>query len=137
MKADAAQKIMQNSTLTNGLKIVLAERHTAPVVNFNLLVDSGYASDPSSGAGTASFAQAMLLEGTATRDSLPLGEETAAIGANLGPFRRQCGRADHEGEVPAESSVAGVRHHPVLMLSRQAFRDSVNPLPRAAALRRP
>jgi zinc protease len=76
---------MQKSTLTNGLKIVLAERHTAPVVNFNLLVDSGYASDPSNGPGTASFAQAMLLEGTATRDSLTLGEETAAIGANLGP----------------------------------------------------
>src|SRR6202158_3472743 len=76
---------MQKSTLTNGLKIVLAERHTAPVVNFSLLVDSGYASAPSNGPGTASFAQAMLLEGTATRDSLTLGEETAAIGANLGP----------------------------------------------------
>src|ERR1700687_6063236 len=76
---------MQKSTLTNGLKIVLAERHTAPVVNFNLLVDSGYASDPSNAPGTASFAQAMLVEGTAARDSLTLGEETAAIGANLGP----------------------------------------------------
>jgi zinc protease len=76
---------MQKATLSSGLKIVLAERHTAPVVNFNLLVDSGYASDPLDRPGTASFAQAMLLEGTATRDSLTIGEEIAAIGANLGP----------------------------------------------------
>src|SRR2546430_12767954 len=35
---------MQKATLSNGLKIVLAERHSAPVVNFSLLVESGYAS---------------------------------------------------------------------------------------------
>src|SRR6185503_5115625 len=76
---------MQKATLSNGLKIVLAERHAAPVVNFSLLVDSGYASDPANAPGTASFSQAMLLEGTTTRDSLTLGEQIAAIGANIGP----------------------------------------------------
>jgi zinc protease len=61
---------MQKTTLSNGLKIVLAERHTAPVVNFSLLVDSGYAADPSSAPGTASFSQRMLEEGTPTLNSL-------------------------------------------------------------------
>lgn len=74
---------MQKATLSNGLKIVLAERHTAPVVNFSLLVDSGYAADPSSAPGTASFAQRMLEEGTPTRDSLKIGEELESLSANF------------------------------------------------------
>jgi zinc protease len=74
---------MQKATLSNGLKIVLAERHTAPVVNFSLLVDSGYAADPSSAPGTASFSQRMLEEGTPTRDSLNIGEELESLSANF------------------------------------------------------
>jgi zinc protease len=74
---------MQKATLSNGLKIVLAERHTAPVVNFSLLVDSGYSADPASGPGTASLAQRMLEEGTPTRDSLKIGEELGSLSANL------------------------------------------------------
>jgi zinc protease len=75
---------MQKATLSNGLKIVLAERHTAPVVNFTLLVDSGYAADPANAPGTASFAQRMLEEGTPTRDSLKIGDEFEALSANFG-----------------------------------------------------
>lgn len=74
---------MQKATLSNGLKIVLAERHTAPVVNFSLLVDSGYAADPSSAPGTASFSQRMLEEGTPTRDSLKISEELESLSANF------------------------------------------------------
>jgi zinc protease len=74
---------MQKATLSNGLKIVLAERHTAPVVNFSLLVDSGYAADPADAPGTASFAQRMLEEGTPTRDSLKIGEELESLSANF------------------------------------------------------
>src|SRR5579863_5974375 len=70
---------MQNATLSNGLKIVLAERHTAPVVNFSLLVNGGYSSDSTSALGTCSFAQRMLEEGTPTRDSLKIGEELESL----------------------------------------------------------
>ena len=75
---------MQKATLSNGLKVVLAERHTAPVVNFSLMVDSGYAADPSDAPGTASFSQRMLEEGTPTRDSLKIGEELESLSANFG-----------------------------------------------------
>jgi zinc protease len=75
---------MQKAKLSNGLNIVLAERHTAPVVNFTLLVDSGYAADPISAPGTASFSQRMLEEGTPTRDSLKIGEELESLSANFG-----------------------------------------------------
>ena len=75
---------MQKAKLSNGLNIVLAERHTAPVVNFTLLVDSGYAADPANAPGTASFSQRMLEEGTPTRDSLKIGEELESLSANFG-----------------------------------------------------
>jgi len=74
---------LQKATLANGLKIVLAERHTAPVVNFTLMVDSGYAADPAPAPGTDSFAQRMLEEGTPTRDSLKIGEELESLSANF------------------------------------------------------
>ena len=74
---------LQKATLSNGLKVVLAERHTAPVVNFTLMVDSGYSADPADATGTASFAQRMLEEGTPTRDSLKIGEELESLSANF------------------------------------------------------
>jgi len=74
---------MQRATLSNGLKIVLAERHTAPVVNFSLLVPGGYSSDSTSAPGTCSFAQRMLEEGTPTRDSLQIGEQLESLSANF------------------------------------------------------
>jgi len=75
---------MQKMTLSNGLKVVLAERHDAPVVNFQLLVDSGYASDALDKPGVASLAMRMLEEGTKTRKSLEIGEAFAGLGAQFG-----------------------------------------------------
>jgi zinc protease len=74
---------MQRATLSNGLKIVLAERHTAPVVNFSLMVDSGYSADSSDSPGVVTFSQRMLEEGTPTRDSLKIGEELESLSANF------------------------------------------------------
>jgi zinc protease len=74
---------VQKSSLNNGLTIVLAERHSAPVVNFTLLVDSGYSADPGDASGTDSFEQRMLEEGTPTRDSLKIGEELESLSANF------------------------------------------------------
>ncbi|HXO00166.1 MAG TPA: pitrilysin family protein [Candidatus Acidoferrales bacterium] len=74
---------MQKGTLSNGLKVVVAERHTAPVVNFALIVNSGYAADPAGAPGTCSFAQRMLEEGTPTRDSLKIGEELESLSAEF------------------------------------------------------
>src|SRR5579864_6933153 len=74
---------LEKSKLSNGLNVVLAERHSAPVINFSLMVDSGYSADPASAPGTASFAQRMLEEGTPTRDSLKIGEELESLSANF------------------------------------------------------
>ncbi|MGH7719859.1 MAG: M16 family metallopeptidase [Gemmatimonadaceae bacterium] len=75
---------LQTATLSNGLKVVLAERREVPLVNFNLLVDAGYAADQSGVAGTASLAMNMLDEGTRTRSALEISEALAQLGAQLG-----------------------------------------------------
>ncbi len=75
---------LERATLSNGLKIILAERHSVPTVNFNLMVDAGYASDLGANAGTASLAMDVLDEGTKTRNALQISEELALLGATLG-----------------------------------------------------
>ena len=74
---------MQRSTLSNGLNVVLAERHAAPIVNFSMMLDSGFASDSADLPGVASLALRMLEEGTPSRSSLAIGEQFEALGANF------------------------------------------------------
>ncbi|MFQ6673150.1 MAG: M16 family metallopeptidase [Fidelibacterota bacterium] len=74
---------IQKATLSNGLKIMLAERHDIPVVNLMLVIDGGYAADQFGLAGTASMAMSMLDEGTKSRSSLKISEELDMLGARL------------------------------------------------------
>jgi zinc protease len=75
---------VQRATLSNGLEVVLAERHDVPVVNFNLVVDAGFASDQFALPGTASLALNMMDEGTSSKDALQISSEAARLGANIG-----------------------------------------------------
>jgi zinc protease len=75
---------LERATLSNGLKIVLAERRAVPVVQFNLLLDAGYAADQFARPGTASLAMSMLDEGTTTLSALQISERLAELGATLG-----------------------------------------------------
>jgi zinc protease len=74
---------LQRTTLSNGLKIILTERASIPVVNFNLVFDAGYASDQFSLPGTAGLAMNMMDEGTKTRNALQINEGLAMLGASL------------------------------------------------------
>jgi zinc protease len=75
---------IERATLSNGLKVLLAERHSIPVVHFSLMLDAGYAADQGGLAGLASLAMNMLDEGTAKRTSLQISDELAMLGASLG-----------------------------------------------------
>jgi zinc protease len=75
---------LERTTLSSGLKLVLAERHEIPLVNFELLVDAGYAADQFAAPGTAALAASLLDQGTKTRSSLEISEQLAQLGANLG-----------------------------------------------------
>ena len=75
---------LQRATLSNGLKIVLAERHDIPVVDMSMVFDAGFASDQFASPGTASLAGRMLTYGTKTRDALQISEDQQRLGAQVG-----------------------------------------------------
>ncbi|MGQ4660536.1 insulinase family protein [Lysobacter sp. F6437] len=77
---------LQRATLSNGTKVILAERHEVPVVQFQLLLDGGYKADALDGAklGTSSFAMSMLDEGAADYSALEFAGAAESLGANLG-----------------------------------------------------
>ncbi|MAT58335.1 MAG: peptidase M16 [Ignavibacteriae bacterium] len=81
---DVAFPKVEKAALSNGMKILLAERKSVPVVNFNLQVNAGFASDQFSLPGTAGLAMAMLDEGTKTMQSLEISEKLDNLGATLG-----------------------------------------------------
>jgi len=74
---------LQRATLSNGLKVILAERHEVPLVNFTLAADAGFASDPSTSPGTANLAMQVLTDGTHTRNALEISDELESLGATL------------------------------------------------------
>ena len=74
---------LQHATLSNGLKVILAERHEVPLINFWLNVDAGYAADQFASPGTASMTMSLLTGGTKTRTALQISDEQALLGAQL------------------------------------------------------
>lgn len=74
---------IEEGTLDNGIRVVLANRSTVPVVNVALQFDAGYAGDIGRPLGTSSFALNMMDEGTKTRSALEISAEAEALGANI------------------------------------------------------
>jgi zinc protease len=74
---------LKRTTLANGLKVIVSRRSSVPLINFDLLVDAGYAADLESLPGVASLAMNMLDEGTSRRSALEISEELAHLGARL------------------------------------------------------
>ncbi|MXV99850.1 MAG: insulinase family protein [Holophagales bacterium] len=74
----------ETAELDNGLRLILARRDAVPVVNLNMLLDAGYASDQFALPGTARMAMGMLDEGTTSRDALEISDTLDSLGANLG-----------------------------------------------------
>jgi zinc protease len=74
---------LHRSTLGNGLKVIVAERHELPVVDLWMVFDAGSAADPPTLSGAAAMTAALLAAGTASRSSRQIAEELAGLGAEL------------------------------------------------------
>lgn len=76
---------LQHDVLSNGMKIVLAERHGLPQVDLELLFDAGRAADAASGAksGTSALTLDMLDEGAGELDALAIARRQAQLGAAI------------------------------------------------------
>jgi len=51
---------LQRATLSNGLRVVLAERHEVPLVNFWMATDAGYAADEFAAPERRNMTMALL-----------------------------------------------------------------------------
>ncbi|HKR63907.1 MAG TPA: pitrilysin family protein [Thermoanaerobaculia bacterium] len=71
-------------TIDNGLRVLVAENHNAPLVSFRALVRSGADHDTAQTAGLASITADMLDEGAGSRDAIRLAEDIGLLGAALG-----------------------------------------------------
>ncbi len=80
---DVTFPALQRAQLKNGLKVILLERHSAPIVNATLAVDAGAASDTTAKAGAASMALDLLDKGTKSRDAFALSDALENLGARL------------------------------------------------------
>lgn len=81
---------VQESSLRNGMKVVLAERSAVPIVNLSVQFDAGYAADAVSAPGVAggklglaSYTGSMLDEGAGRRTGPQIAEELEGLGATL------------------------------------------------------
>ncbi len=69
--------------LSNGVRVVLAERHAVPVVHVALQFDAGYAADSLGRLGVASMTLDMLDEGTKKRSGERIAKEAERLGAYI------------------------------------------------------
>jgi len=74
----------QRSQLSNGLNVVLAERHHLPTVEFEMQFDGGYAADQFGKLGSASLTLSMLKEGTQKLTGLEISNQAELLGAHIG-----------------------------------------------------
>ncbi|HXK59326.1 MAG TPA: pitrilysin family protein [Acidobacteriota bacterium] len=74
---------IQRLKLSNGLGIVLLEKHEVPVVAVSLLVKGGTALDPADRSGLANLTASLMTEGAGNRDALQLADEIDFLGAHI------------------------------------------------------
>jgi len=71
------------TTLSNGLQVLIVEDHRQPLVNYRLAFRVGDANDPSATPGLAAVVADMLTQGTESRTLQQLSDEQARTGAAL------------------------------------------------------
>src|SRR5205085_2502221 len=75
--------VPEETALANGLRVVVVEQNRLPLVSFRLAFRTGDAFDPPELPGLADLMTNMLVEGTESRTSRQIAEETARYGATL------------------------------------------------------
>ncbi len=75
---------LERATLSNGVQVVLAQRHDVPVVQLSIEFRGGYTLDQGRTLGTAGFTMGMLDEGAGELDALAFGARAESLGASIG-----------------------------------------------------
>ena len=75
--------------LSNGLQVLVLEKHEVPLVQINIVIKAGSAMDPQGKSGLASMTAGMLDEGAGGRDALALADAVDFLGADLSVMPEQ------------------------------------------------
>ena len=70
-------------TLSNGLRVIVIENHSTPLVGAQLLVKNGGEVDPAGLSGLADMTAELLTKGTKTRTAPQIAQEIEALGGVL------------------------------------------------------
>ncbi|HKC81042.1 MAG TPA: insulinase family protein, partial [Gemmatimonadaceae bacterium] len=73
---------VEQFTLGNGLKVILVEKHTLPVIEGRLILDAGAMREPAAKNGLASLTGRLLSEGTADMTGAEIARQMDALGAS-------------------------------------------------------
>lgn len=71
-------------TLANGLKVLLVEEHSLPVLSVSLASRAGNAADPAGKSGLASLTAELMGDGTSSRSLEKLASDEERIGTQIG-----------------------------------------------------
>ena len=74
---------LQRATLSNGTKVILAERRDVPVVQMDYLFAGGFSADPADRPGIANFTASLLDEGAGDLDALGFASRKEELGAQI------------------------------------------------------
>jgi zinc protease len=70
--------------LDNGMKVVLVEKHTLPIIATQIILDAGSLREPAAKAGLANVTASLLSEGTATMSGAEIARRMDDLGAQFG-----------------------------------------------------
>jgi Predicted Zn-dependent peptidases len=74
---------IQTFTLANGMKVLLVERHSLPIVSARFVVDAGAIREPAEKNGLAYLTADLLSEGAAGLTGAQIAEKMADLGASF------------------------------------------------------
>src|SRR5208282_3740640 len=74
---------VERTTLSNGMQLLLVEKHELPVVNLHVVFPTGRASDGQPTPGLAEMTAAVWDEGTAKRSAEEIASELGGMGAHV------------------------------------------------------
>ncbi|MGA9118761.1 MAG: pitrilysin family protein [Bacteroidota bacterium] len=76
-------KEIQHLTLSNGIPIILYEKHDVPMVQIDAVIRAGKVDEPPGKTGLATMTATMMMEGAGSRNALSLDDAIDYLGAQL------------------------------------------------------
>jgi zinc protease len=85
-EAPEAESQVQKTVLDNGIKLLVKENRTVPIVAMRVMFLGGVRFENEGNSGISNFMSDMLIKGTESRTAQQIAEEMESIGGSIGTF---------------------------------------------------